>query len=54
MRFQLLDIVPYRPDPVTGRQVSPADRFAETVEQAVRAEEWGRDATGIDPGALPA
>lgn len=54
MRFQLLDIVPYRPDPVTGRQVSPADRFAETVEQAVRAEDRARDATGIDPGALPA
>lgn len=47
MKFQLLDIVPYRPDPITGRQVSPADRFAETVEQAVRAEEWGLDVVAV-------
>lgn len=47
MRFQLLDIVPYRADPLTGRQVSPAERFAETLQQATRAEELGLDAVAI-------
>ncbi|WP_159502427.1 LLM class flavin-dependent oxidoreductase [Microbacterium sp. 18062] len=47
MRFQLLDIIPYRADPLTGRQVTPAERFAQTVEQAVRAEQLGFDAVAI-------
>ncbi|GAA5201633.1 LLM class flavin-dependent oxidoreductase [Microbacterium jejuense] len=47
MRFQLLDIVPYRADPITGRQVSPSERFAETLRQAIRAEELGLDAVAI-------
>ncbi|MGU3645079.1 LLM class flavin-dependent oxidoreductase [Microbacterium sp. C23T] len=47
MRFQLLDIVPYRADPITGHQVSPAERFAETLQQAIRAEELGLDAVAI-------
>ena len=47
MRFQLLDIVPYRADPLTGRQVSPSERFAETLRQAIRAEELGLDAVAI-------
>lgn len=47
MRFQLLDIVPYRADPLTGRQVSPGERFAETLQQAIRAEELGLDAVAI-------
>lgn len=47
MRFQLLDIIPYRPDPLTGRQSSPADRLAETLEAAVRAEASGFDAVAV-------
>ncbi|WOF23175.1 LLM class flavin-dependent oxidoreductase [Microbacterium betulae] len=47
MRFQLLDIVPYRPDPITGRQVSPSERLEQTIRQAVRAEELGFDAVAI-------
>ncbi|MFB7891870.1 LLM class flavin-dependent oxidoreductase [Microbacterium sp. NPDC056044] len=47
MRFQLLDIVPYRADPITGHQVSPAERLAETLQQAIRAEELGLDAVAI-------
>jgi alkanesulfonate monooxygenase SsuD/methylene tetrahydromethanopterin reductase-like flavin-dependent oxidoreductase (luciferase family) len=47
MKFQLLDIIPYRQDPVTGRQVSPADRFAQTVQAARRAEELGYDAVSV-------
>ncbi len=31
MKFQLLDIIPYRADPITGRQVSPADRLEQTL-----------------------
>ena len=47
MKFQVLDIIPYRQDPVTGRQVSPADRFAQTVQAARRAEELGYDAVSV-------
>lgn len=47
MRFQLLDIVPYRADPITGRQSTPAERFEETLAAAVRAEELGFDAVAI-------
>ena len=31
MRFQVLDILPYRANPVTGRLISTADRLAQTV-----------------------
>ncbi|MGW9113771.1 LLM class flavin-dependent oxidoreductase [Microbacterium sp. NPDC055683] len=47
MRFQLLDIVPYRPDPITGRQVPPSERLEQTLRQAERAEELGFDAVAI-------
>ncbi|MDF2664934.1 MAG: coenzyme F420-dependent N5,N10-methylene tetrahydromethanopterin reductase [Microbacterium sp.] len=47
MRFQLLDIIPFYANPLTGEQVSPADRFAQTVEAAVRAEELGFDAVSV-------
>jgi alkanesulfonate monooxygenase SsuD/methylene tetrahydromethanopterin reductase-like flavin-dependent oxidoreductase (luciferase family) len=47
VKFQLLDIIPYRADPLTGRQSSPADRFDETLRAAVRAEELGFDAVAV-------
>jgi alkanesulfonate monooxygenase SsuD/methylene tetrahydromethanopterin reductase-like flavin-dependent oxidoreductase (luciferase family) len=47
MKFQLLDIIPYRQDPISGRQVSPSDRFAQTVQAARRAEELGFDAISV-------
>ncbi|KQQ93001.1 luciferase [Leifsonia sp. Leaf325] len=47
MRFQILDIIPYHPDPITGRQVSPAERLTQTVELARRAERLGIDAFSV-------
>lgn len=47
MRTQLLDIIPYRADPLSGHQVSPAERLEQTVIAAVRAEELGYDAVGV-------
>lgn len=47
MKFQLLDIIPYQPNPITGQQVSPAERFDETLTIARRAEELGFDAISI-------
>ena len=47
MRFQILDILPYQTNPVTGRLVSPADRFAQLVQTARLAEELGFDAFAI-------
>jgi len=47
MKFQLLDIIPYRADPITGRQVSSAERLEQTLEAAVRAEELGFDAVAV-------
>ncbi len=47
MRFQILDILPYQPNPGTGRIISPADRFAQTVQTARLAEELGFDAFAI-------
>lgn len=47
MKFQILDIVPYFSDPLNGRLVSPADRFAQTVQVARRAEELGFDAYAV-------
>ncbi len=43
MRFQVLDILPYVPNPVTGRHVSPADRLAQSVQMARFAEQVGLD-----------
>ncbi|WP_395242550.1 LLM class flavin-dependent oxidoreductase [Agromyces sp. MMS24-K17] len=47
MRFQLLDIVPYVENPVTGRLVSPAERLDQVVELARRAERLGFDAFSV-------
>ncbi|MFK4730350.1 LLM class flavin-dependent oxidoreductase [Agromyces mediolanus] len=47
MRFQLLDIVPYTPNPVTARLVSPAERLEQTVESARRAERLGFDVFSV-------
>lgn len=47
MRIQLLDIVPWRADPLTGRRVGAAERFDETIAQAVRAEQLGLDAFAV-------
>lgn len=47
MKFQILDIVPYQRNPVTGRVVSPADRLSQTVQTARLAEELGFDAYAI-------
>lgn len=47
MRFQVLDILPYQVNPVTGRLVSPADRFAQLIQTARLAEELGFDAFAI-------
>jgi alkanesulfonate monooxygenase SsuD/methylene tetrahydromethanopterin reductase-like flavin-dependent oxidoreductase (luciferase family) len=47
LKFQILDIVPYQRNPVTGRVVSPADRLSQTVQAARLAEELGFDAYAI-------
>ncbi|MEN2740008.1 LLM class flavin-dependent oxidoreductase [Microbacterium sp. X-17] len=47
MKFQLLDIIPFFADPITGRQVEPAERFEQTRRAAVRAEELGFDAVSV-------
>ncbi len=43
MRFQVLDILPYIPNPVTGQQVSPSDRLEQAVQMAQLAERVGID-----------
>ena len=47
MRFQVLDILPYIENPVTGRLVSPAERYAQALAAARRAEELGYDAVAL-------
>jgi alkanesulfonate monooxygenase SsuD/methylene tetrahydromethanopterin reductase-like flavin-dependent oxidoreductase (luciferase family) len=47
MRFQLLDILPHIENPVTGRLVSPAERFAQALTTARYAEELGFDAVAL-------
>jgi alkanesulfonate monooxygenase SsuD/methylene tetrahydromethanopterin reductase-like flavin-dependent oxidoreductase (luciferase family) len=47
MRFQLLDIIPYRADPITGRQVPPSERLEQTLLAAVTAEQLGFDAVSV-------
>lgn len=47
MRFQLLDIVPYVTNPVTGRRVPPAERLDQTVRLAQLAERLGFDAVAV-------
>ena len=43
MRFQVLDILPYIANPVTGKQVSPSDRLEQAVQMAQLAERVGID-----------
>src|ERR1700759_3089252 len=47
MRFQLLDILPHIENPVTGRLVSPAERFAQALTTARYAEQLGLDAVAL-------
>jgi alkanesulfonate monooxygenase SsuD/methylene tetrahydromethanopterin reductase-like flavin-dependent oxidoreductase (luciferase family) len=47
MRFQVLDILPHIENPVTGRLVSPAERYAQALAAARRAEELGYDAVAL-------
>jgi alkanesulfonate monooxygenase SsuD/methylene tetrahydromethanopterin reductase-like flavin-dependent oxidoreductase (luciferase family) len=47
MRFQVLDILPHIENPVTGRLVSPAERYAQALMAARRAEELGYDAVAL-------
>lgn len=47
MKFQVLDIIPYYANPVTGRQVSQAERLDQTLELARRAERLGIDAFSV-------
>lgn len=47
MRFQLLDIVPHTPHPVTGELISVHERLRRVVETAVLAERLGFDAYAV-------
>jgi alkanesulfonate monooxygenase SsuD/methylene tetrahydromethanopterin reductase-like flavin-dependent oxidoreductase (luciferase family) len=47
MRFQVLDILPHIENPVTGRLVSSAERYAQALTAARRAEELGYDAVAL-------
>jgi alkanesulfonate monooxygenase SsuD/methylene tetrahydromethanopterin reductase-like flavin-dependent oxidoreductase (luciferase family) len=47
MRFQVLDILPHIQNPVTGRLISTAERYAQAVAAARRAEELGLDAVAL-------
>ncbi|WP_334123312.1 LLM class flavin-dependent oxidoreductase [Glutamicibacter sp.] len=47
MRFQVLDIIGHQDDPITGLQVSTAQRFEQVIQSAVRAEELGFDSFSV-------
>lgn len=47
MRFQLLDILPHHQNPITGRQVSTAERYSQALTAAQRAELLGLDAVAL-------
>lgn len=47
MRFQVLDIVPHAPHPVTGEIISVHERLERVVETAVRAERLGFDSYAV-------
>ena len=47
MRFQVLDILPHMKNPVTGRLVSPAERYAQALTSARYAEDVGFDAVAL-------
>jgi alkanesulfonate monooxygenase SsuD/methylene tetrahydromethanopterin reductase-like flavin-dependent oxidoreductase (luciferase family) len=47
MKFQVLDILPNLENPVTGRLLSTAERYAQALAAARRAEELGYDAVAL-------
>ncbi len=47
MRFITITLIVHAPDPVTGAQVSTADRFREVTGSALLAEELGFDGFGV-------
>ncbi|MEA5456320.1 LLM class flavin-dependent oxidoreductase [Sinomonas sp. JGH33] len=47
MKFQLLDIIPHHRHPITGERVRPADRLAQVIETARRAEALGFDSFAV-------
>src|SRR3954452_23828068 len=47
MRFQVLDIVPHAPHPVTGELISVHERLERVVETAVLAERLGFDSYAV-------
>src|SRR3954454_9907635 len=47
MRFQVLDIVPHTPHPVTGELISVHERLERVVETAVLAERLGFDSYAV-------
>ncbi|GEL25857.1 luciferase-like monooxygenase [Pseudonocardia sulfidoxydans NBRC 16205] len=47
MRFQVLDIVPHAPHPVTGEIISVHERLTRVVETAVLAERLGFDSYAV-------
>ena len=47
MRFITITLIVHAPDPVTGAQVSTADRFREVIDSALLAEELGFDGFGV-------
>ena len=47
MRFQVLDIVPHTPHPVTGQIISVHERLRRVVETAVLAERLGFDSYAV-------
>ncbi|GAY08000.1 LLM class flavin-dependent oxidoreductase [Pseudonocardia sp. N23] len=47
MRFQVLDIVPHTPHPVTGEIISVHERLARVVDTAVLAEKVGFDSYAV-------
>ncbi|WP_432839822.1 LLM class flavin-dependent oxidoreductase [Dactylosporangium sp. CA-092794] len=47
VRFQVLDILPNIENPITGRLVSTAERYAQALTTAQRAEQLGFDAVAI-------
>lgn len=47
MKFQLLDILPHVTNPVTGREVSVAERLHQAITSARYAEQFGLDSVAI-------
>ncbi len=47
VRFQVLDILPYLQNPVTGRMISPAERYSQALTTARYAEQFGYDAVAL-------